>query len=216
LGHWHGYYYDREGFNWNDDSMMTIFLENRKDERGLVGNGWSCQGRPNIIWSWSKDKNEVKLRIFYFNTMHPLHFKSRFYPDRDALIGVWGWDWSELDQESPTGKMEFRRISPFHFTAYPSMRQLMDNKPRALWMFAISAVRNDLRRESWSWSYFSQRRLDRITRISLTIRYNYFGTPLNNWELVELNAATKRLTSADAFFYGSKVNNIRANTWTHT
>jgi len=199
--------------------MMTILLEFREDERGFVGKGWSCQGCPNINWSWSKDESdviEVKLKIFYTNTMHPLHFKSRFYPERDALIGVWGWDWSELELETPSGKMEFRRIPPLHFTAYPSMRDLTDNKPRALWKFGIAAVRNELRRENWSWSYFSQRRLDRITRISLTIRYNYFGTPLNQEDVDELNAATKRLTSADACFYGSIVNNIRANTWIHT
>ena len=198
--------------------MMTILLLPREDERGFNGKGWSCQGCPNIIWS-SKDDNdiiEIKLRIFYSNTMHPLHFKARFYPERDTLAGVWGWDWSELELETPSGKMEFRRIPPLHFTAYPSMREFTDNKPRALWKFAIGAVRNDLLRENWSWSYFSQRRLDRITRISLTIRYNSFGTPLNKQEIDQLNDATKRLTSADACFYGSIVDDIRANTWTHT
>ncbi len=199
--------------------MMTILLEPREDERGFGGKGWSCQGCPNINWSWSKDESdiiEVKVKIFYSNTMQPLHFKSRFYPERDALIGVWGWDWSELELETCSGKMEFRRIAPLHFAAYPSMRDLTDNKSRTLWKFAIAAVRNDLRRENWSWSYFSQRRLDRITRISSTIRFSLFGTPLNPEEMDELNAATKRLTSADACFYGSIVDNIRANTWTHT
>jgi len=198
--------------------MMTILLLPREDERGFNGKAWSCQGRPNIIWSWSKDESdiiEIKLRIFYSNTFDPLHFKARFYPERDALIGVWGWDWPELDLETPSGKMEFRRIPPLHFTAYPSMRELMDNKPRALWKFAIAAVRNDLLRENWSWSYFSQRRLDRITRISLTTRFNFFGTPVT-WEMDGLNAATKRLTSADACFYGSIVDDICANTWVHT
>jgi hypothetical protein len=200
--------------------MMTILLEPRGDERGFGGKAWSCQGCSNIKWSWTKDESniiEVKLKIFLSDTTYldPVHLKSRFYPERDALTGVWGWDSSGLELES-AGKVEFRRIQPHHFTAYPSIRDLTDNKPRALWKFAIAAVRNDYRRENWSWSYFSQRRLDRITRISLTIRYNYFGTPLNKKEVDQLNAATKRLTSADACFYGSIDNHTRANTWLHT
>ena len=202
--------------------MMTILLEPREDERGFGGKAWSCQGCSNINWSWSKDESniiEVKLKIFLSDTTYfpvePLHLKSRFYPERDALTGVWGWDSSGLELES-AGKMEFRRIPPHYFTSYPSIRDLTDKKPRALWKFAIAAVRNDIRRENWSWSHFSQRRLDRSTRISLTIRYNYFGTPLNKEEVDQLNAATKRLTSADACFYGSIINHTRANTWFHT
>jgi hypothetical protein len=200
--------------------MMTILLEPREDGRGFGGKAWSCQGCSDIIWSWSKDEGdviEVKLKVFLSDipSMDPFHLKSRFYPERDALTGVWGWDLSELELES-AGKVEFRRIPPLHLTAYPSIREIMDNKPRALWKFAITAVRNDLRRENWSWSHFSQRRLDRITRISLTTRYNHFGTPLNKKEIDQLNAATKRLTSADACFYSSIVSHTRANTWIHT
>ena len=205
----------------NDDSMMTILLEPRKDEQGLGGKAWSCQGCSKINWSWSKDESdiiEVKLKIFLSDTSYldPLQLKSRFYPERDALTGIWGWDSSELELETSAGKMEFRRIPPLHFTAYPSIRDLTDNKRRALWKFAIAAVQNNFRRENWSWSYFSQRRLDRVTRISLTIRYNSFGTPLNDEEFDQLNAATKRLTPADACFYGSIVNQTIANTWIHT
>ena len=200
--------------------MMTILLEPRKGEQGFRGKAWSCQGCSKIDWSWSEDENdniEVKLTTFLYDArcLDPLHLKSRFYPERDALTGVWGWDSSELELETSAGTMEFRRIPPLHFTAYPSIRDLTDNKPRALWKFAIAAVRNDFRRKSWSWSYFSQRRLDCVTRISLTIRYNYFGTPLNKEEFDKLNAATKRLTSADACFYGSIVNQTHANKWVH-
>ena len=199
--------------------MTTMLLRPHEDERGFNGKTWSCEGCTNINWSWSKDESdiiEVKLKIFAPNSFAPLHVKSRFYPERDALIGVWGWGWSELDLETPSGKMEFRRIPPLHLTAYPSMRELTDNKPRALWKFAIAAVRNDLLRENWSWSYFSQRRLDRITRISLTTRFNFFGVPLDSEEIYKLKAASKRLTSADACFYGSIVDKICANTWVHT
>jgi hypothetical protein len=48
--------------------------------------------------------------------------------------------------------MEFRRIPPRYLAVYPSIKELSDNNPRlksrALWGFAIAAVRNDIRRET--------------------------------------------------------------------
>jgi hypothetical protein len=101
--------------------------------------------------------------------------------------------------------MEFRRIPPRYLTVYPSIKELSDNKPRALWGFAIAAVRNDIRRERWSWSYFSQRRKDRMAVISLGIRYFTLGRRLTTKDQ-RCTAAAQRLTAADACFYFSKIN----------
>jgi hypothetical protein len=107
------------------------------------------------------------------------------------------------------------KIPPRYLTVYPTIKELSDNKPRALWGFAIAAVRNDIRRERWSWSYFSRRRDDRKTVLTLVTRYLYFGEPLNSEEIQRCCATTQRLTPADACFYGSRVDYIRANTWVH-
>ena len=216
LGHWHGYFYDGEGDQLGDQSMMTIVLKPGDGEQDIKGDAWSCLGRFMISGSWSKGENdiiEVKFKISSFDTayLHPAYLNSRLDSQRDALTGVWGL--SEL--ETSMGQMEFRRIPPCHLVAYPHAKALRDNKPRAFWKFAIAAVQNNILREHWSWSYFSQRRLDRVTRISLTTRYNHFGVPLNEEEIDRLGAATRRLTSADACFYKSMVNHIRANTWVH-
>src|ERR1700748_319222 len=61
---------------------------------------------------------------------------------RHALTGVWG---RSAEPESCLGLLEFRRILPRRLTVYPSIKELSDNKPRALWKFAIAAVRNDIR-----------------------------------------------------------------------
>jgi len=217
LGHWHGYVYDDEGVRLADESMMTIVLEPGDGGQVIRGNAWSSKGRFTISGSWSKgesDITEVTFKISSFDTayFHPIYLNSRLDSQRDTLTGVWGT--SEL--ETSMGLTEFRRIPPHHLVAYPDVKSLRDNKPREFWKFAIAAVQNNIRREHWSWSYFSQRRLDRVTRISLTIRYNHFGTPLNEEEIDQLGAATRRLTSTDACFYGSMVDHIRVNTWVHT
>jgi Vacuolar sorting-associated protein 13, N-terminal len=219
LGHWHGYFYEREGVHWSDESMTTIVSDPGDGEQDISGKAWSCRRRFNVNGSWSKGENDiiqVEFKMSSFETAYadPFCFNGRFDPERDALTGVWGMSGPETS--SSVGPMEFRRIPPHYLTAYPTIKDLTDDKPRALWKFAIAAVRNDIRRESWSWSYFSQRRDDRNTILSMAIRYYNFGTPLSAEEFDRMVTTTKRLTSADACFYESRSNYIRVHTWVHT
>ena len=196
--------------------MMTFVLEPADGMQDFKANAWSNRGRYTISGSWSKDKNDVmqiKFKMSFPSAFWAtVFFNGWFNPDRDALTGVWG---TSADPDDSVGPMEFRRIPPRYLTVYPSIKELSDNRPRSLWRFAIAAVRNDIQRDRWSWSYFSQRRDDRETVISLTVRALYFGTPLNEEEIQRVCAAAQRLTPADACFYGSRINRIRACTWVH-
>ena len=217
LGHWHGYFYIEDGIRqpWGTETMMTLILEPADGEHELKANAWSSRGRFPITGSWSKGENdvmEIKLKMSFQDALWSVEFYGRFDAERDALTGVWGFC---TDIESSPGLMEFRRIPPRYLTVYPSIKELSDNKARALWGFAIAAVRNDIRREHWSWSYFSQRRDDRKAVLSLSARYFYYGMPLDSEELQQCCAASQRLTPADACFYRSKINHILANTWVH-
>jgi len=224
LGHWHGYFYEGEGIHWADESMTTIVLEPGDGEQDIRGKAWSCRRRFKVNGSWSKGENDIiqvefKMSSFEAAYADPFCFNGRFDPERDALTGVWGMTEPEpsnsMNSMNSIGPMEFRRIPPHYLTAYPTIKGLTDDKPRALWNFAIAAVRNDIRRESWSWSYFSQRRDDRNTILSLAIRYYDFGTPLSDEEFDRMVTTAKRLTSADACFYESRSNYIRVHTWIH-
>jgi hypothetical protein len=218
LGHWHGYFYDSEGIRETDgtDSMVTLVLEPAEGERAFKANAWSNRGRYTVTGSWTMGESEVmliKLKMTFQSAFWAsMFFSGRFDPARDALTGFWD---ASADPENFSGPMEFRRILPRYLTVYPSIKELSDNKPRALWKFAIAAVRNDIRRDRWSWSYFSQRRDDRETVISLTIRSLFFGTPPGEGDVQKLCAAVQRLTPADACFYFSRINRIRAYTWVH-
>ena len=196
--------------------MMTFVLEPGDGEHELKANGWSNRGCYTVTGSWSKGENDVTEIKFKMTVQGALwavvFFNGRFDAERDALTGSWGLS---ADAENSSGLMEFRRIPPRYLTVYPSIEELSDNKPRALWGFAIAAVRNDVRREHWSWSYFAQRRDDRETVLSLAMRYLCFGEPLDIEETERCSAASQRLTSADACFYGSRIEFMRANTWVH-
>jgi hypothetical protein len=218
LGHWHGYFYEDGGIRETSgtDTIMTFVLEPADGEHQFKANAWSNRGRYTIAGSWSKGENdivEIKFKMtFQSEFWAAVFFSGRVDAERDALTGRWGMS---ADTENSAGPMEFRRIPPRYLTVYPSIKELSDNKPRALWGFAIAAVRNDIRRERWSWSYFAQRRDDRKTVLSLVVRNLYFGEPLDSEEAQRCCAASQRLTSADACFYGSRTDYIRAYTWVH-
>jgi hypothetical protein len=215
-GNWNGYFYDLEGVHCGVHSMMTFVLVPVEGERDFKADVWSLKGRQTIAGSWYEGRDDVmqiKFKISFSSPLwFPVYFNGSFDPERDALTGVWG---PSAELESPIGKMEFRRIPPCYLTVYPSIKEYRDNKPRALWRFAIAAVRNSIRRDHWTWSYFSQRRNDRKTVVSLLVHSRWFGPPLNAEEIETFHAISRRLMPGDACFYDSKVDHIRAYTWVH-
>ena len=219
LGHWHGYFYKVDGTRETDetDSMVTLVLAPTEGEYELKANAWSNRGRHTVTGSWSKVKEELQIKLkmtFATASWDPIFFDGHFDQKRNALTGCVRV--VSEDPDTSSGKMEFRRIPPRYLTVYPSIKDLSQNSPRALWKFAIAAVRNDIRRDSWSWSFFSQRQKDRESVISLTIRSLFFGKPPDDEESAKLCMAVQRLTPADACFYSSKINHIRAHTLVHS
>lgn len=198
--------------------MVTFILVPGEGDHGFKAEAWTLQGCQRITGSWSQSEDgviQIKFKMTFSSDgliWASIFFNGRFDPERDALTGIWGLS---ADLEVTIGKMEFRRIPPCYLAVYPSIKDLEDNKPRALWRFAIAAVRNDILRSRWAWSYFSQRRDDRKTLVPFLVRLRWFGPPLNEEETKTLHAITRRLTPADACFYDSKADRIRAYTWVH-
>jgi hypothetical protein len=218
LGTWNGHSYDHEGVHWGPHSMVTFILVPAEGDHDFKAGAWTLQGRQTITGSWllgEDDVMQVKFKMSFSNDAliwASIFFNGVFDSERDALTGIWS---QSAKLRSPKGKMEFRRIPPCYLTVYPSIKELRDNKPRALWRFAIAAVLNEIRRGRWAWSYFSQRRDDRKTIVPLLVRSRWFGPPLSAEETMKMHAITRRLTPADACFYNSKVDHIRAYTWVH-
>lgn|SRR6266850_1980657 len=222
LGHWHGYFYRGGGdYCWRDIrfSMITLVLVPAEGEHRIKANGWFSSGRCAVTGSWSKDENGVVKINFKMTfddvSLFSVFFNGRFDTERDVLTGKWAYSAEDTETDYPLGVIEFRRIPPCYLSLYPSIQELSADKPRALWRFVIAAVQNDIRRDHWSWSYFTQRRDDRESVIPLLIRSRYFGCMLTGEEEMALTATLQRLTPADACFYHSKADLMRANTCLH-
>ncbi|KAF8259842.1 hypothetical protein EI94DRAFT_1812645 [Lactarius quietus] len=129
-----------------------IYFRNEKD---LWSSDYVRNLNPPVIpYDDTNEDQNFKMTFQKFQSVSwSAFFEGRFDAARDALTGVWGF-----------------------------FEELSDNKPRALWRFAIAAVRDDVRRTRWSWSYFARRRKDRQTVLSLGIRDWFFGTPINDEE----------------------------------
>jgi hypothetical protein len=213
FGYWSGYTYDYTDGYLRGNSMMTFVLLPTEGEHDFKGDFWSLRGHQTIAGSWSKNKDDVTQLTFEISfsseLRDPITFYWLFDPERDVLHGCW------VSADFQCGKIEFRRIPPRYLTVYPSIKELSDDKPRALWRFAIAAVRNDIRRDHWTWSYFSQRRDDRETIIPLLVRDRWFGVPLNDEEKGTLDSIAARLMPGDACFYNSRVDYIRSHTCIH-
>jgi len=199
--------------------MMTLVLKPAEGEQDFQGHGWSIKGRLNVTGSWSMSEDKVmNIKLKTTSTPSPIlswtidFFNGRFDPERDALTGVWG---SSDYLEGSIGLSEFRRILPRHLVVYPSIKELSDNKSHALWRFAIAAVRSDIRRQHYVWSYFSQRRDDGKLVVTSLVRRLFFGKPLDGEEVRKLCAAAQRLIPADACFYTSMVYHKGAHTLMH-
>jgi hypothetical protein len=203
--------------------MITLVLMPGEGEHRIKANGWFSDGRCTATGSWSKDENGVvkvnfKMTIddaFFFSLFSTYKFfNGVFDTDREVLTGL--LTYSAEDTEAPFSPgIVFHRIPPCYLSLYPPIQELTADKPRALWRFVIAAVRNDIRRDRWPWSYFAQRRDDRESVIPLLVRSRYFGRPLTMEEDMALAATLQKLTSADAYFYHSKANLMRANTCLH-
>jgi Vacuolar sorting-associated protein 13, N-terminal len=221
LGHWHGYLYDGVGdYRWRDMrfSMITLVLVPAEGEHRIKANGWFSKGRCAVTGSWSKDENgvvKINFKMTFDISMFPVFFSGQFDTEREALTGKWACSAEDAETDYPMGVIEFRRIPPCYLSLYPPIQELSRDKPRALWQFVIAAVRHDIRRDHWPWSYFSQRRDDRERVIALLIRSRYFGRTLTGEEYIALTATLQRLTPADAYFYHSKADLMRAKTCIH-
>ncbi|GAA5898641.1 hypothetical protein JCM6882_000886 [Rhodosporidiobolus microsporus] len=85
----------------------------------------------------------------------------------------------------------------------PSQKEIDSNRNRALWKFAINAIRSEVhdKHKRWSWAYFAERRDDRKAYVRL-FKTKTYGTITveESQELVDLE---KKLEYKDIRFYRS-------------
>ena len=100
-----------------------------------------------------------------------------------------------------------KRTAPEYLRLRPPPEDFKDNRPRALWRYACTAIKDHVHRKSMSWKFFKDRRDNRILFIELYTRYNSHGRPLNYEEYLEFRRLQASFTTADNRFYLSLAQN---------
>ncbi|KAJ7057115.1 hypothetical protein C8F01DRAFT_1372411, partial [Mycena amicta] len=136
----------------------------------------------------------------------PQHYNGIWDTVTNTLSGTVGF---EADVSTHFGAFIFKQVDPQYLCFMPAPVELEpdaespNTKARALWSFAISAVRFQVRRERWSWAFFKERRDNRKRFVELYIRgegSTQFGKPLDFEEREELSRLKKSFTTLDSRF----------------
>ncbi|KAJ3554138.1 hypothetical protein NM688_g3261 [Phlebia brevispora] len=198
LGEWNGFVYSHQEY---PIFLMTSFYvhvspSNDSDfEASGVHYGTTYQLTGKCVRN-STGVIHVSFTIQYSQEFRTKHYVGYLTTD-GSIVGYQGWhhgarQYPFILRRTPAEIM-CHRPSPLEFRA---------NKPRALWKFAITAVRNDIRKRSWSWTFFKHRRDTRLRQIEYDIRnYTPYGRPLDDKEREEWAVIRQAMTATDAIFF---------------
>ncbi|KAF8178104.1 hypothetical protein K438DRAFT_1978069 [Mycena galopus ATCC 62051] len=208
LGLWHGYLYSPSTDEWPLTGMISMHFKPSStqgevqyfsaSERGYNGAEFKITGE-------CRAGDEPGTASISFERTFTTGHATEYYTGKwdAATVTLTG----TVNFAAQDGAFVFKRnITPEHMCFWPAPVQLRKNKARALWAFAIAAVRFDVRRSRWAWSFFNERRDRRRRFIELHIRSDgsaTFGLPLNAEEHEELARIRKSMTTADSRFYHS-------------
>lgn len=190
--------------------MFYMDLHVSADGEKLEGTGKIADGTTYSIIGTIKANEEGRdvlvMVLTYKDQSWSLIFRADLcnWDKSETVAGVCGYG-SADDAVGPSIQTPFilSRLSPEILIHRPSPSEFEENRAKALWQFAISAVRDQVRRQLWSWSYFKARREMRKLYIELDTRVHNYGRLLEENEVAVLVRCRKALSPADARFYHS-------------
>ncbi|KAJ7785322.1 hypothetical protein DFH07DRAFT_976101 [Mycena maculata] len=216
LGLWHGFRYGGKGDKLPKGGMFSMVLKPSSNEGGVqyftaadrsdrtefkvVG---QCRAgdEPGTV---SMSFKRTDLGVVTYPTNAHQYYTGKWDATKNTLTGTFG------SQENPATHYSvfvFKRTVPEYMCFTPAPVELETNKARALWGFAIAAVRYGVRRDRWSWSFFKERRDHRLRYLELYIRSDAastrFGQALTDEEEVEFGRLQATFTTATNRFYHS-------------
>lgn len=207
LGLWNGYEYWKNSLNVSVSGMVSVVFRTGTQEEGkhrfqasgrydandfTISGECSTGDHARIIKVTFKQSSSTRFPVVYYQGQLDL--------DLDSIIGTYGL---EDDPETHEGSFILKRTPAILMCFRPAPAIFEDNKARALWSFALSAVRYHVGKRAWSKRYFEQRRVAKKRFIELYIREKYCGHPLEPSESTELALIRNRFTAADSRFYHS-------------
>lgn len=141
------------------------------------------------------------LQIRYSIRAIVLEVHGRLNEAGTVLSGEWGGRAIETGLHD-IGPFVLSRLDPEILSARPPPWEFAENRIRALWRFALTAVEQQVLRSSYSWKFFERRRDVRRRYVDLRKRQRY-GQRLTREEKREEAMLERWLSPADARFYAS-------------
>ncbi|KAI8975856.1 hypothetical protein BD414DRAFT_423775 [Trametes punicea] len=155
LGRWHGYIYKTR---WPSLPMLSFCFHASPDGLTYEAKEIAAQGTSySIVGGYTVNNSgslEYNFSWTYVVRIPKVYFTGTLDQDGERLSGFWGL--SEADKPYPF--LFFKRIPPEALIARPPPADFEENRIRALWRYALTAVHNEVRRKLFSWSYLRERR----------------------------------------------------------
>ncbi|KIP05842.1 hypothetical protein PHLGIDRAFT_483430 [Phlebiopsis gigantea 11061_1 CR5-6] len=221
---WTGFYvlkqYDESFAGQYPAGIFQFLLPTAEESREVTGSGTDAIG--DFMIQGTIDGDQVRYNKHYtFQGGHTVRYQGTLTAERDTLEGTWGLEISGKDIEdltAPLGESDvagsFKHwVAPTRFSFIELHdEELANNKPRALWKYAISTVLHlvKVRAGHFSWEYLGERRRMRKRFIELYSRLDTFTAswsfmtsivPLTPEESEELASLVGLLSKRDLLFY---------------
>ena len=158
---------------------------------GIAPNGtdWNLMGDFAIV---EGGRVQYNFSIRYVARFPTQHFSGQLDDHGTTLSGSWGFD------DKPF-TFVFKRLPSEIMRFYPTPTELAENKARALWYFATSAVHAQVQRDLGSWKWLRERWCRGERYIELTVRREYYQ--LTPEETADLARCHRTMTSEEAGLY---------------
>ncbi|KAF8581972.1 hypothetical protein K439DRAFT_1662069 [Ramaria rubella] len=206
LGTWYGFRYRNRSALQSQGGMITLCFQ--QQDRTIKASGLYDFKKFNII----VEGREAGMNVIDVN------FRSEVVGDRllcwsgqlhwssdpketgvtDAITGTLG---TSLDSEIHDGIFVLKRTIPEKLRFRPSPAAFHTDKAKALWKFAGSAIRFQVRKQSWSKLYFAERLREKTQFIDLYLRWKRQVRPQENSDKELFRHLRNTLIPEDNRFY---------------
>ncbi|KAF8529742.1 hypothetical protein BU17DRAFT_36449, partial [Hysterangium stoloniferum] len=196
LGVWNGYNYSGDYATLMSSYAFRATGQNEFEATGKVANTeFTVVGKCEV----GEAPNFISLKfskIFRGGAYPQQYFTGRFDASTETIQGQMAYT---PDDGSTSWTFLLKRVPADIFRFYPLPKFLEDSRARALWQFAINAIRSQVRRQLWSWSLFKERRDSRKKFIPLLVR-TLIGKRLKDSEQAEYIVLQREFMPNDATF----------------
>lgn len=154
---------------WPTTAMVTFCFHASAESASYEASDTAAHGTAfTILGGYTKKEDgsiEYNFSRTYAARLSKTYFTGTLAEDGNTLAGSWGYN----DDEKPYHFL-FKRVPAETLIARPPPAEFEENKIRALWKYALTAVHNEVRRKLFSWSYLKERRDIRHEYLRLVAR----------------------------------------------